>query len=162
MKRDISILQYSWKWWVAIGGLLSHARSVSIMCRVSLRSIVLVLVKFLHEVLCLKAGESFSGGEIVKVILSLIAGHVCWSDIKSNLIFSPLWRWSACCRMRSLRLGCAHYSILFLHFLWLQETPTFLVWLFIRHIRSLRTLQKKLKYKTLRLWVRVGLRDGFL
>jgi hypothetical protein len=39
------------------------------------------LVQFLHEVLCLNAGESFSGGEIVKVILSLIVGHVCWSDV---------------------------------------------------------------------------------
>lgn len=75
------------------GSQLSHARSVIIICSVSLRSIVLVLVKFLHEVLCLNAGGSFSGGEIVKVILSLIVGHVCWSDvIKSDLFFSPLWR----------------------------------------------------------------------
>lgn len=100
------------------GSQLSHARSVIIICSVLLRSIVLVLIKFLHEVLCQNAGGSYSGGEIVKVILSLIVGHVCCSDvIKSDLFFPPLWRWSACCQMRKFRLGCAHYSFLFLHFL---------------------------------------------
>lgn len=172
MKIDVSILQYSWKWWVAIGIQLSHARSVSDICSLLLRYIVLVvrLVKFLHEVCCLNARGFFfwwgnSEGDLELDSRACLLARLYQIIFLFLYVFKcnfPLWRQSACCRMRSFRLGCAHYSFLLLHFLWLQETSTFLVWLFIRPTRSLCTLQKKLKYKILRLWIRVGLRDGFL